>query len=73
MTTDAIIEEIRRLPPDGQAEVIRFAAALACDRALTPHELDRLAQRLEKTEDPGEAEKLKASIAEGFYGKGQHA
>jgi hypothetical protein len=73
MTSAAIIEEIRQLSPADQTEVIRFAVALARERALTPEELNRLAQRMVESEDPGEVEKLKASIASGFYGKAAHA
>ncbi len=73
MTTAAIIEEIRHLPPAEQTEVIRFAVALAQERALTPDELTGLAQRLAESEDPAEIAKLKASLIDGFYGKGQHA
>lgn len=63
-----MIEEIRQLPPDDQAEVIQFAFELARTRPLTMHELTILAQRMRDTEDPAEAERLKTSISRGFYG-----
>lgn len=73
MTTAAIIEEIRHLPPTGQAEVVRFALQLARDRALTPDELTSLARRMAECDNPAEAEKLKSAIAGGFYGEPVHA
>ena len=45
MTSTAIIEEIKRLPPTEQVEVIRFASELARKRQLTATELGELADR----------------------------
>ncbi len=67
MSVTQVIEEIRQLPPDDQAEVIQFAFELARTRPLTTHELMILAQRMRDTEDPAEAERLKTSISRGFY------
>ena len=63
-----MIEQIKHLPPAGQAEVIQFAFQLAHTRPLMASELTSLAQRMADTKDPAEAERLKTSIARGFYG-----
>jgi Arc/MetJ-type ribon-helix-helix transcriptional regulator len=73
MDSSAIIEEIRHLPPAGQAEVIRFALRLAQERALTPDELTALARRMAESHDPAEVEKLKDAVTRGFYGDAAHA
>jgi len=73
VSSAAIIEEIKHLPPAEQAEVIRFAIQLAQTRPLAPAELTALAERLSRTTDPAEAEKLKSAIAGGFYGGSAHA
>jgi hypothetical protein len=68
MSATDVIEEIKHLPPGDQAEVIQFAFELARARPLTAGELTSLAQRMADTDDPAEAERLKTSIARGFYG-----
>jgi len=68
MSATQVIEEIKHLSPAAQAEVIQFALQLARTRPLTATELNTLAQRMADTEDPAEAERLKTSIAGGFYG-----
>jgi len=73
MTSTAIIEEIKQLPPAEQAEVIQFAIRLATERPLTAKELTALAQRMVDSNDPAEIEKLKTAIARGFYGEQVHA
>ncbi|MBI3877089.1 MAG: hypothetical protein HY300_14225 [Verrucomicrobia bacterium] len=73
MNSAAIIEEIRHLPPAGQAEVIHFALQLARERALTPDELSSLARRMVESDDPAEVEKIKSAITRGFYGEAAHA
>ena len=45
MTADQIIQEIKSLPPDEQAEVIRFAYRMDAERKLTGKELSSLAER----------------------------
>ena len=73
MSSATIIDEILHLPPAGQAEVIRFTLRLARERALTPDELTRLAQRLVDSDDLAEVEKLQTAITRGFYGEAAHA
>lgn len=74
MSTVAEIEAaIEQLSPAEQAEVIRFAVALARKRPLTPPELNRLAQRMVDSEDPAEVEKLRTALMDGFYGEATNA
>jgi hypothetical protein len=68
MSSAQVIEEIKHLPPAEQAEVIQFAFQLARTRPLTADELTSLAQRMVDSDDPAEVERLKTSIASGFYG-----
>jgi hypothetical protein len=68
MDASAVIDEIKRLPPDEQSRVIRFAIELAQSRRLTGAELSALAHRLAESEDPAEIEKLRSALALGFYG-----
>jgi hypothetical protein len=68
MRANEVIEEIKRLSPTEQVEVIQFAFELARKRPLTASELNSLAQRMAETDDPAEVEHLKTSIARGFYG-----
>jgi hypothetical protein len=68
MSATQVIEEIKHLPPAEQAEVIQFAFQLARTRPLTGNELAALAQRMVDSNDPAEVERLKTSIASGFYG-----
>ena len=68
MSAAEVIAEIKHLTPAEQAEVIQFAIKLARTRQLSPDELTSLAQRLAESQDPAEVERLKTSIASGFYG-----
>ena len=68
MSAAEVIAEIKHLTPAEQAEVIQFAIKLAHTRQLSPDELTSLAQRLAESQDPAEVERLKTSIASGFYG-----
>jgi hypothetical protein len=68
MTASQIISEIEALPPEQQAEVVRFALRLEASRRLTGSELSGLAQRLAATTDPMEAAALRAELERGFYG-----
>jgi hypothetical protein len=63
-----IIEEIRRLPPTEQAEVVHFAYRLDAERMLSGEELGVLAQRMIDTTDPLEKLKLRDELTRGFYG-----
>ena len=69
MSAIDVIKEIKDLSPSEQVEVIQFALKLARTRPLTAIELDSLSKRLVDTDDPAEAERLKTSIAQGFYGE----
>lgn len=69
MTATGVIEEIKQLPREEQSQVIRFAFELARERQLSGDELARLAQRLAKTQDPAETQRVRAEIHRGFYGE----
>ena len=69
MSATEVIREIQDLSPSEQVQVIEFALKLARTRPLTAKELASLAQRMVDTDDPAEAERLKTSIARGFYGE----
>lgn len=73
MTAAQIIDEIETLPPQEQAEVIRFAYRLDAERQLTGPELSSLAQRMAASTDPAESAKLREVIERGFYGGKAHA
>lgn len=68
MTAAKIIEEIKNLPPDQQAEVIRFTYRLEAERKLTGSELSALAKRMTQTSDSAEAALVREAIVRGFYG-----
>ena len=73
MTATQIIEEIKRLDPEEQLGVIRFAYQLDAERQLTGDELSGLAERMVSTADPAEQSRLREEIIRGFYGRRQHA
>ena len=73
MSATQVIEEIKHLPPDEQAEVIRFTFQLARNRQLNGEELGELANRMVETEDPAVASQLREEIVRGFYGGKPHA
>jgi hypothetical protein len=64
-----VIEEIKELKPDEQAEVIKFAFDLASRRQLTARELGELAEKLAASNDPAEIIRLKSAMTRGFYGE----
>jgi hypothetical protein len=68
VTAAKIIEEIKNLPPEQQAEVIRFTYRLDAERKLTGGELSALAKRMTNTSDPAEAALVREAIVRGFYG-----
>jgi len=68
MTATQIIREIKTLPPEEQAEVVRFAYRLDTERRLTGTELSALAERLAVSTDPVQAAMLRSEIMRGFYG-----
>jgi len=69
MTAAKVIEEIKSLTPNEQAEVIQFAFDLARRRQLTALELGELAERLSCATDPAEILRLKSALMSGFYGE----
>lgn len=73
MTAAKIIEEIKNLSPEEQAEVIRFTYRLDAERQLTGKELAALAKRMTQTTDPAEASLVREAIVRGFYGEKPHA
>lgn len=73
MTATQIIGEIKRLDPEQQLGVIRFAYQLDAERQLTGDELASLAERMVKTTDPAEQAKLREEIIRGFYRHRQDA
>ena len=73
MTATQIIEEIKRLDPNEQLGVIRFAYQLDAERKLTGKELSRLAERMVNTTDPAEQARVREEIIRGFYGQRQNA
>jgi hypothetical protein len=73
VTASQIIEEIKRLAPEEQRGVIRFAYELDAERQLSGDELSRLAERMVNAADPAEQDRLREEIVRGFYGRRQHA
>lgn len=73
MTAAQIIEEIKRLKPEEQRGVIRFAYQLDAERQLSGDELSRLAERMVNAADSAEQDRLRDEIIRGFYGTRQHA
>ena len=69
MTASSVIEQIKQLPRAEQSRVIRFAFELARERQLSGDKLSQLAKRMAHTQDPAEAQKLRAEIHRGFYGE----
>ena len=64
MTASQIIEEIKRLDPEQQLGVIRFAYQLDAERKLTGDELSGLAEHMVRTTDPpGTSENSRADYS----------
>ena len=68
MTTNRVIREIKELPPEEQAQVVRLACRLGVERKLTGAELSALAEQMTNTKNPVEALKIREAIERGFYG-----
>jgi len=68
VTASQIIDEIKSLPPEEQAGVVRFIYQLDADRKLSGPKLSALAERLVNAEDPVEASRVRETIVRGFYG-----
>jgi len=73
MTASEIIEEIKRLDPNEQLGVIRFAYQLDAERRLTGKELSSLAERMVNASDPAEEATIRKAIVRGFYGQRRNA
>jgi len=73
MTASQVIHDLETLPPDEQAEVIRFAYRLDAKRQLTGPELSSLADKMVRASDPTEAALVRDAIVRGFYGADNHA
>jgi hypothetical protein len=73
VTATQIIKEIKRLGPEEQVGVIRFAYQLDAERQLTGDELSRLAECMVNTTDPAEQARIREQIVRGFYGRRQNA
>ena len=73
VTASQIIEEIKRLDPEQQLGVIRFAYQLDAERQLTGDELSGLAERMVAATDPAEQVRIREQIIRGFYGQQRHA
>lgn len=69
MTAATVIEEIKLLPREEQAQVLEFAFDLARARQLSGKELSALAQRMVESDDPAEVARLEAQLTRGFYGE----
>jgi hypothetical protein len=73
VTASQIINEIKSLPPEEQAGVVRFVYELDAERKLSGPELSALAERLVNAEDPVEASRIRETIVSGFYGARRNA
>lgn len=73
MTARQIIEEIKRLDPNEQLGVIRFAYQLDAERRLTGKELSSLAERMVNAKDAAEKARVREEIVRGFYGQRSNA
>ncbi|MEY2501083.1 MAG: hypothetical protein QOI07_1417 [Verrucomicrobiota bacterium] len=68
MTAAQIIDQIKSLPPDEWAGVVRFVYELEAERKLSGTELSVLAERFVNAPDPTEASHVREEIVRGFYG-----
>ncbi|HEY2799955.1 MAG TPA: hypothetical protein VGI85_05130 [Chthoniobacterales bacterium] len=68
MSASEVIEEIQRLTPSEQAEVIQFAYQLDAERMLSGEELGALAKRRIESADPAEKLRIREELTRGFYG-----
>lgn len=68
MSATQVIQEIQRLTPTEQAEVIRFAYRLDAERMLSGKELGALDRRMVESSDPVEKLRIREELTRGFYG-----
>jgi len=70
VTTNQIIEEIKRLSSNEKTEVLTaLLRSQTTKRQLSADELVALADRMVATKDPEEADRLEKQILAGFYGR----
>jgi hypothetical protein len=70
VTAAQIIEEIKRLPLEGKAEVLTaLLRSQTSKRQLSGDELVALADQMIATKDAEEADRLEKKILAGFYGR----
>src|SRR4051812_29706216 len=68
MDADAVIDEIKHLPPGEQARVVEFVRTLETARPWSGEMLTQYERKMVATKDPEEALRLKEQIIAGFYG-----
>lgn len=68
MNAAAIIEEIKQLPRNEQDRVVEFVQTLEKGRPWSGEKLTEYEKKMVETNDPAEAERLKAQIVAGFFG-----
>ncbi len=69
MTASQIIDEIKSLPPEEQAGVVRFVYELdEAERKLSGTELSVLADHFPNASDPAEGSRIREEIVRGFCG-----
>ena len=68
MSATQVIEAIKELPLEDRLQVLRFARDYETVPKLTPEQLGDLGERLARTTDPGEIDRLEKAMMNGFYG-----
>lgn len=68
MNATAIIDKIKLLPASEQDRVVQFVRTLEKRSPWSGEKLTEYERRMVETDDPAEAERLKAQIIAGFYG-----
>ena len=69
MNAAAIIEKIKQLPREEQAQVLRFALQLAGQHQRSGGSLSELARRMTHAVIPEKAQAMRDKIHRGFYGE----
>ena len=68
MNAATIIDEIKQLPRGEQDRVVEFVHTLEKRRHWSGEKLTEYEKKMVETNDPAEAERLKAQIVAGFFG-----
>ena len=68
MSAAEIIEQIRQLPEEEREKVKRFTQLNLEPGQLSGQELADLAEKMIRSKDPAEADRLEREIIRGFYG-----